>query len=736
MTPLVGSLLPALLVLAAGATTILAAVAWRARERPGALPFAGLMGAVTVWSGAYLVELTVHPGGPLLWERVQWFGIPFVPVFFVLFALDYLGSDRLTAPLVGGVFVVPVVTVALVWLEPTLLWEAQEIHESAGLTVVEQEFGIWYWVTLVYSYGLIAVASYLLLRLAIVSDQLYLDQSLLLFVGVVVPLLGNAVSVAGRAPIAGIDLTPFAFTITGIAFGNALFRYRLFELAPATWQLGRETVVGNLDDAVVITDTEGTIVYVNDTAEAAFDVVVDEAVGSPIETLIGVEDVDFTAPDAMGETEIDDRTYEVRSSGIVDRHERDLGHALVFNDITDRKRREETLQRQRDRLEALERLNEVIRGVNRQLVDADSRGEITDAVCESLADSELYEAAWVVDEAVPETRELEGAPESVADGGAVQTGFDSARAAVDRMGADGEVVVEGGADGDEPGRCLSVPIVYGKTVYGALVLFTTRDDAFGERELAILDELGESVGHAINAAEKERLLVADAAIELSFDVCGTDSVLPAAAAEADCALSLAGAVVGEDGALVTYVRAEGADGETVREAVAADGRVVEARLVADRDETVVESTLTDGSVLFPLREYGASLESARFEPGGGTVTVTVAPDADVRTAVLRVERDYPGAELTAKRRRESPIADENAEGGFTAELTDRQLETLETAYAAGYFEWPRDSTAEEVADSMDISAPTLHSHLRKAQNRILERVLDEDQEALESAHGE
>lgn len=734
MTPLVGALLPTLLLVSAVATATLAAIAWRARNRPGALPFAGQMVAVTVWSGTYLVELTVHPGGALLWERMQWFGIAFVPVFFLLFALDYLGSERVSAPLVAALSVVPVVTVALVWIEPGLIWEMQEVNETAGVTVVVQEFGTWYWINLVYAYGLIAVGSYLLLRLAVVSDQLYLDQSLLLFVGVVVPLVGNAVSVVGGTPIEGIDLTPFAFTITGIAFGNALFRYRLFELAPATWQIGQETVVGNLDDAVVITDTDGTIVYCNETAESTFDVRVDDVVGTPVQSLVGVDDVDFAAPDAMGETDVGDGTYEVRASEIVDRHDRELGHALVFNDITDRKRREEALERQRDRLVTLERLNGVVRGVNRELVDADSRNEITTAVCESLTESDLYDAAWIVDEAVPDTRELEAGPESVADGGAVETGFESARSAVDRMGADGDVVVEGGAEADESGRCLSVPVVYGKTVYGALVLFTTREDAFSQRELAILDELGESVGHAINAVEKERLLVADATIELEFDVTDTDAVLPTASAAADCTLSVAGAVVGETGDLVAYVRVDGADGETVRETLAADDRTADARLVADRAETVVETTLTGGTVLFPLQEYGATLESARVESGTGCVTVTVAPGADVRTVVTRVERDYPAAELTAKRRREGPLAEPAGEDGLalTSELTDRQLETLETAYAAGYFEWPRDSTAEDVADSMDISAPTLHSHLRKAQNRVLKQVLDDEREQLDS----
>ena len=58
-------------------------------------------------------------------------------------------------------------------------------------------------------------------------------------------------------------------------------------------------------------------------------------------------------------------------------------------------------------------------------------------------------------------------------------------------------------------------------------------------------------------------------------------------------------------------------------------------------------------------------------------------------------------------------------------MTDRQREALEAAYRAGYFDWPRESTAEEVAESPDITSATLHSHLRKAESRLVETFFEE-----------
>ncbi|EMA53332.1 MULTISPECIES: helix-turn-helix domain-containing protein [Halococcus] len=57
-------------------------------------------------------------------------------------------------------------------------------------------------------------------------------------------------------------------------------------------------------------------------------------------------------------------------------------------------------------------------------------------------------------------------------------------------------------------------------------------------------------------------------------------------------------------------------------------------------------------------------------------------------------------------------------------LTDRQHEVIEHALAAGYFEWPREVTSDELAAELDISRATLLEHLRKAESKLLTDALD------------
>ncbi|WP_242492963.1 helix-turn-helix domain-containing protein [Halogeometricum borinquense] len=57
------------------------------------------------------------------------------------------------------------------------------------------------------------------------------------------------------------------------------------------------------------------------------------------------------------------------------------------------------------------------------------------------------------------------------------------------------------------------------------------------------------------------------------------------------------------------------------------------------------------------------------------------------------------------------------------QLTERQRTALEAAYHAGFFQWPRETTGEGVAESLGVSPPTFHQHLRKAEQKVFDHLL-------------
>jgi predicted DNA binding protein len=61
--------------------------------------------------------------------------------------------------------------------------------------------------------------------------------------------------------------------------------------------------------------------------------------------------------------------------------------------------------------------------------------------------------------------------------------------------------------------------------------------------------------------------------------------------------------------------------------------------------------------------------------------------------------------------------------GPLADLTGRQREVLEAAYAAGYYEVPRDASTEDVATELGVDPSTVAEHLQRAERNLLTRHL-------------
>lgn len=101
----------------------------------------------------------------------------------------------------------------------------------------------------------------------------------------------------------------------------------------------------------------------------------------------------------------------------------------------------------------------------------------------------------------------------------------------------------------------------------------------------------------------------------------------------------------------------------------------------------------------------------------GRMRMTVVGDADDLQALLE---DFPaGFEVTVEGlgeydRRHATIA---------AELTDRQLEAIEAAVAVGYYAVPRESGVAAVAAELGCAASTASNHLRKAETRVMRRLV-------------
>lgn len=362
------------------------------------------------------------------------------------------------------------------------------------------------------------------------------------------------------------------------------------------------------------------------------------------------------------------------------------------------------------------------------LADASTRETIEHEACETLAT--VYEYAWIASESSNDgievrkrspagsTRDRDGGP-APPDG----TFWE--------VSETGEPVVE---DEDRrtddgtwrPGVRVVVPIEHADTPYGVLAVGVhDYPEAVTERERRLLSDLGRRLGQAIAAVERRRLLLADAVLRLSFRCTDDRALFVRLSSALDCTFTLTGIVPGDNGSLLAFVWLEGAGPDDVFDRATSMEAVDSARLIrSGEDGSLVEFVVTDSSPALTLVECGGSLTELTASSGRGTLTAEFVPDVDVREVVQSVVGAFPESEMITKREVERSVqTDTEFRQALDDTLTDKQRSALRAAHLSGYFDWPRGSTAEELAESLGISSPTFHNHLRRAQGKLLSTYL-------------
>ena len=268
---------------------------------------------------------------------------------------------------------------------------------------------------------------------------------------------------------------------------------------------------------------------------------------------------------------------------------------------------------------------------------------------------------------------------------------------------------------------VALPLIHDDTVYGVLNVHSRRPRAFEGQEKAVIGQLGESVGHAIASIERKNALMSEEIVELTFQVRNAFAELEIPA-EQEGTITFDQVVPLSDEEFLVY-------GTVTVEARASLAQITErlprweAVTFHDEDgDTRFELHLSEHTVLSTLADLGGTFRQAFIEDGNFRLSVQLPPSTNVRRLIDTVQRTYPGVEMVT-RRQTTRTDEQDGSSTVVTELTDRQRATLKAAYNSGFFEWPRDSSGQDVADSLGVAPPTFHHHLRKAEKKIVRAAL-------------
>lgn len=493
---------------------------------------------------------------------------------------------------------------------------------------------------------------------------------------------------------------------------------------------------------ILAVEPRGVVRAVNDRAEQLLGV--ESAADSHIEAVFPAS-VEASVPRAFETPLGDERSFEEFYPDCDCWFEVTLvpGAETVYvyvRDVTERHRTEKQMTQRQDDITRLTVINGLISEVLAQLVDASTREEIAETICTRLGETDLYEFAWLGERelgteeiavraasgttgrTLDSIGEALEADEQIPEAQVIETGEPEI---VQAVGNDTSVpeAVRRAAFADGLQSLLAVPLSYGSTVYGVVGLYTSERDAFSERERSSFGTVGEMAGFAINATRHRTLLLSDTVVELRLQVTDPADPLVAAAGRHEATLAVDG-LVPQGETLLCYLSVEGAEPAAVVDSLADADPVEGTRVVDDSEGGLVEAVLAGDIPLARLVARGGTVQSATFDATGGSLTVDIPPEEDLRRLADAVTRGFT-AEVVAKREREEDILTTQAfRDRLSDRLTDRQESALKTAFLADYFESPRDSTAQEVAEALDITGPTLLHHLRAGQRKLLDEFFD------------
>ncbi len=417
----------------------------------------------------------------------------------------------------------------------------------------------------------------------------------------------------------------------------------------------------------------------------------------------------------------------------------------VVRDITERKAAEKRLAAQRAQLVALNEANQVVNRVSDAVIEQSTREEIEQTVCEALVDSSSYLFAWIA-EVDPRTKQIiprveagvtdyvESIPLSIDETVPAGKGPLSQAVHTQTMRVSTDVLTDPSfepwrADAVDRGyrSAAAIPLQYSGTQYGVLCIAGVDTDSFCEEKQAILRQLGETIGHAIAALDRRRALLSDEAVMVELRIrdffptscpalCSTEPITFTRALPVD------------SGAFLVFGHTSTGGFDIVKTAVTqlphwSGLRRVDTGTKAGSKR--FQLRVTEPSVLATVSSLGGRLVTGSIEAGEYYLEVQLPHGTEARQLVEAIRATHGTVDLLS-RRQTVPVGGSVQQSRYAVDdlCTERQQTVLEAAYFAGFFEWPRDQSGTEIADTLDIAPATFHQHLRIAERKLIGRLLE------------
>ena len=293
----------------------------------------------------------------VFWYKMCLLGFTITPTAFFCLTLRYSGwGNILTTRMLLVLSVFPALTASLILTNEIhgLVWNPASIARIVNITtyVSFADARVWYWLFVAYSYLLMGIGCFFLIRILILSRGIFGWQAGAVVFAAILSLLGTFLDFLVLSP-----LPPFSATALGLAVGAITVAFLLPSLRRRDLIfITRSAIIDSIDDSIMVVDGEQYIIEMNPSAEKLVDESAAQAIGKQLEQLLPelssvlIHNTNYNSEVTLHRNSTT-RIFDVHISIIQDWQGHTAARSINLRDITDRKMAEEQVRKLNEELE-------------------------------------------------------------------------------------------------------------------------------------------------------------------------------------------------------------------------------------------------------------------------------------------------------------------------------------------------------------------------------------------------
>ncbi|KAA0009173.1 MAG: PAS domain S-box protein [Thermoplasmata archaeon] len=333
------------------ATTILYSILSRKKEKISR-PFTLAILSTIIWSIGYIIEiLTPSYSWKILAAKSEYVGIAILPAAWFVFSSRYARHfHKITeTKYIYSLFLIPFITIFLVFTNEYhhLVWRSIQLFGIGNLKIITPEYGTWFWIHAIYSYATFLIGSLLLIAESLKFSRTHRKKSFTLILASSLPIITSTVYVSRIYPF---DLTPLSFSLSMILLFLCVYKLKLIGIVP----LARDKIVEDMDDIVMVFDSNKRLVDLNRSAQKTLSASKEELIGKEAEYVISmcpeINELIYGGK-KQKMCEKFGKFFDVRVTPLRDEGNIEVGRILIARDITDLRRYQSELENLNKNLE-------------------------------------------------------------------------------------------------------------------------------------------------------------------------------------------------------------------------------------------------------------------------------------------------------------------------------------------------------------------------------------------------